>query len=74
MMRALLNKSRLPMYYAGTAIDATFLKLRKAPIALFFVKHGPVIAALLVAISFTLTRPPFFLHFRLIEVAIDYWS
>src|SRR5262245_46322866 len=73
-MCTLLNKSPLFMRSAGAAIVALLLRLRKTPIALFFVNHGPVIAASLVLVCFIITRLPFFLHFRLADIAIDYWS
>jgi hypothetical protein len=40
----------------------------------FFANRGPVIAASLVVLSFIITRLAFFLHFRLADVAIAYWS
>lgn len=44
------------------------------PIALFLRKHSHIIAASLVVMCFVLTRLPFFIHYRLPDVAIDYWS
>jgi hypothetical protein len=73
-MCTLLNKSLLPMRSTGAAIITVLLRLRKSPIALFFANRGPLIAVSLVVVCFIITRLPFFLHFRLADVAIDYWS
>lgn len=73
-MCILLNKSLRTMRSAGGAIVRLLSRLRKTPIALFFARRGPAIAASLVVASFIITRLAFLLHFRLADVAIDYWS
>ena len=73
-MCTLPNKLLPSVRSAGAAIATVLLRLRKTPIALFFARRGPVIAALLVVICFIIARLPFFLHFRLVDINADYWS
>jgi hypothetical protein len=60
--------------HAGAAIVALLSRLRKNPILLFLARRGPVIAALLIVVSFIIVRLPFFLHFRLVNFTADTWS
>jgi hypothetical protein len=43
-------------------------------LASFLHRHSLAITASLVAICFIITRLPFFIHYRLPDIAIDYWS
>lgn len=51
-----------------------WMRLRKNPVVWFFIQYSPVIGAVAVVICFVFTRLPFFLHYRLPDVAVDYWS
>lgn len=51
-----------------------WMRLRKNPVVWFFIRRSPAIAAVAVVACFTLARLPFFLHYRLPDIAIDYWS
>jgi hypothetical protein len=73
-MCTLPNKAMPLPRSAGAAIAALLSRLIKNPIALFLARRGPEIATFLVVVSFIVTRLPFFLHFRMVDVAIDYWS
>lgn len=41
---------------------------------MFLIEHAPVISVLLIVACFILTRLPFFLHYRLVDINADYWS
>src|SRR5262245_23323837 len=73
-MYTLLNKSLPAIRSAGAAIVALLSRLRRNTVLLFVARHAPMIAALLIVVSFIIARLPFFLHFRLVDINADYWS